>query len=358
MNPPPDIRIDPRRDDLSVLPARHGVLRLSASGETAALLCAADVRGLAVERLAGGPAGACDEAAVWLAGSSFEADLRFLTVAAAHAPEVHRVASARLGVWWLAVDPERPGDGWSLTDLAGAVPTGRITGPFLDRSTARRWAAMLDSEFELCREPGQLRRAPRGTPCIYKQMGRCPAACDGSEPLRAYLARLEQALALTVGSLGPRRSDLESRIEGASGAADFERAGALRDRLVVLPTAEDRAAAMVGPIGAFSFVAVGPGIGRGRVRLLACGVRGWGVLAEVEAGTVTAGELSVLTGEGVADERVFEPAAAGVVARELARPRRGGPILLRRHGLNSDELLPAVRAIGKIDTRRKGAADA
>lgn len=325
---------------------------MSVSGNTAAVLCGADIRSLAADRLAGGLAGACDELCVWLAGSSFEADLRFLTVAAVCANEVYRAASARLSVWWLAVDPERPGDGWSLTDLSGGIPRGRLIGPFLDRSAARRWAAMLDSEFELCRELAQLRRAPRGTACVYKQMGRCPAACDASEPLGAYLSRLEKAVALTVGVLATRRSELEAGIAEAAGTADFERAGALRDRLAVLPSEEDRAASLVGPIGSFSWIAAAPGIGRGRVRLAACGAWGWRPIAEVDAGDVTEAELAALLGDAPDVAGTIDPPAAGVVARELARPRRGGPALLRRQGIAPSELLSAVHAIGKIDTRR------
>ncbi len=335
------------------LPASHGVVRFSAGETTITVLATADARALALDRL--GPdasgqhdlRGSCDQVRCWSAGSSFEADLRFLDVAAAVSPELASQAAGRLTVWWLSVDHARPGEGWAIADEPPAGDGVSALGPFLDRGSARRWGEMLDDLFELCRYPAELRKAPDGTACAYYEMGRCPAACDGSEPMDAYSARLRSAIGLDADGLRRIAEALQARMLAASSEADFERAGALRDRAEALPSADDRWVQAVGPAVQLGAIAAAP-LGRGtRVRLLRVGRSAWRRLGEVDAADADAArELGPMLAHPFEDAGL--PAIGGVLARELIRPRRGGPELMPIASGSIDRVWRAVQRAAKI----------
>ncbi|MEL6795805.1 MAG: UvrB/UvrC motif-containing protein, partial [Planctomycetota bacterium] len=326
----------------STLHRSHGVLCMSHAGACVTLVASADVRGHVLDR-AGPDAsqehdlrGGCDLVRCWNAGSSFEADLLFLEVAAALAPELARQAAARLTVWWLSVDHSAPGVGWMISDKPVTGEGVSVVGPFLDRTPARRWADMLDDLFELCRFPAELRKAPAGTACAYHEMGRCPAACDGSEPMAAYGARLRQAVMLDSARLAEIKRGIEQQMKEAAASADFERAASLRDRLSSLPDADDRAASAVGPMDDLECVAVVPPRRGTRVGLLRVARTAWCRLGELDVTEPHSMEAAremlrrPMTGGQTAG-------VGGVLAREIIRPRRGGPTLVRRAGEQSRE---------------------
>lgn len=71
-------------------------------------------------------------------------------------------------------------------------------GPFPDLSSAQKMADLLEDLQDLCRYPHILAQAPNGKPCVYKEIGRCDAPCDGSVPLSSYLNKLSQSLLLPL----------------------------------------------------------------------------------------------------------------------------------------------------------------
>ncbi|MEM8758496.1 MAG: hypothetical protein AAGF47_12040, partial [Planctomycetota bacterium] len=278
---PPDaaVRIGEAAD---ACPTGHGVVAVRAHGRCVHLVATADARGVIADKLLGdAPIG--DEAQVWSAGSSFEADLLSLDLSLVHAPEQHAQAVGRLCIWWLVADRGSPGSGWRVTDLLDGVPGGTVVGPFLDRASAGRWSAMLDDRFELCRYPNELKKAPRGTPCAYRDMGLCPGACAGSEPMASYLERLDCALALRAGGLVELRGTLSADMQAAAAEDRFETAATLRDAAEALPEPDAPASLAVGDLAEFSFLAAAPGRGRARVVVLAIGLGGWRRLTELDA---------------------------------------------------------------------------
>ncbi|MEO0629935.1 MAG: UvrB/UvrC motif-containing protein [Planctomycetota bacterium] len=313
------------------------------------------MRSLVLDRLgpeAGGEydlRGSCDEVLCWSAGSSFEADLRFMDVAAEHAPDLARQASARLTVWWLSVDHSRPGDGWTITDEPSENAATSVLGPFLDRTSARRWSEMLDDVFELCRYPAELRKAPAGTACAYHEMGRCPAACNGSEPMSAYADRLRQAVCFDASGIEQRAGELRESMQRASAEADFERAAAVRDRLDALPSPDERWVRAVGAITDLDIIAVVPPRRGSVVELLRVGRHGWCRLGAVDARSAESRDevRDMLTQPGPKDGA---SGISGVLAREMIRPRRGGPILApTQHGA-CQVVWQAVKQAAKIET--------
>ncbi|MEO1583972.1 MAG: hypothetical protein AAFR96_05285 [Planctomycetota bacterium] len=366
MLPPPDDEFDLIGFERGVVPASHAVVRFASAGETVQVIATADARSAVesrFEQLAGAEAGessegVIDRVSVWCAGSSFEADLQFLDVARVHSPDARMQAQQRWQAWWLTFDRATPWEGWSIDDRPGQDASSSV-GPFLDRASARRWSEMLDGIYELCREPAELRRAPAGSPCAYKEMGLCRSTCDGGERVSDHDGRVGQALSTTAGTLATERASLAAAMAAASGEGAFERAAALRDRVAALPAADDRAAGAVGPVESFRFVVVAGTGARRSARLMGVDATGWRVLGDAAAEATgedsAAGSVDrVIDGAlaWAAEARVtadrFDPAMVGVVAREVVRPRRGGPVLLRTDGLDRSALLADIRRVGGV----------
>ena len=100
----------------------------------------------------------------------------------------------------------------------------RVIGPILTKQAAKALGETLDDVYELCRFPKELALAPCGTACAYKQMGRCPGVCDGSESMDAYHERFTAAIETARAGVGDWKRQLKAEIEQASADLDFEHA--------------------------------------------------------------------------------------------------------------------------------------
>lgn len=273
------VGVDPEaaRALLAALPASHGVILLEAEGgEPVQLAATADLRAFAVQRLVEREGPRADLLEVTRAvracpcGSAIEADLLLLELARERRPETAREIAERTQPWFLAIDPGAEHPVWRLTDLAdpGEIgPGDRVLGPFPTRNAATDFHKSLDELFELCRFPRELKRTPGGQPCAYREMGRCPAACAGGEPLEAYRARAAEA----AGCLGAARQTLAATIRGemerATRALDFERAMLHRDRLGELDKLAKPRVAGVTDCRRLAGVLVAPSERRGFLRI-------------------------------------------------------------------------------------------
>ncbi len=112
----------------------------------------------------------------------------------------------------------------SLTVLTTRKVSDVVVGPAMTKKAAADLADTLIDVYELCRFPKELAQAPNGTACTYKEMGRCPAACDGSEPMHAYESRFDQAIKTAKGGIELWKRTIQDQITQASIALEFEQA--------------------------------------------------------------------------------------------------------------------------------------
>lgn len=312
--------------DLSPLPPRPGVMILEPRGSDGTLLIAttANLRDLARRRLCPDPeqpAGAQIDYRALTArilgipvGSGLEADAVYLHQARERLPASYKAVSERWRAWFVHVDPDAEFPQPAKTNLQSglvskrsastligppSLPPGLNIGPLPDKDAAGRLIEALIDAFDLCRFHALLVQAPAAAPCAYKEMGRCAAPCDGTEPLPDYRARTRAAVdALLSGTLAGELEACQAQMRAASAAADFERAGALKARA-------DRLASLLKP--AFAHVAR---LDRWRVL--------W-ILPSPEPGHVRPALLA--SGELVRldDQPAADPAAAAArIADELA----------------------------------------
>ena len=330
-------------------------------GAVVALASTGDMRSFAAQRLGPGAEGVSDlrETAkvceIAPAGSMFEADMMFMDAAGRLDPGLHDRVTRKLRVWWLSTRTDARGFGWSWTTTPGACAREEVViGPFLEKSGARRHAEFLDGHFELCRYPEELHKAPGGKACVYKQMGKCPAACDGSESLGAYEARLAQAIGFDRPAAEREIGQLDGELREAAGRQAFEEAARIQAKRDELAAEMKRGLRAVRPIGGVSCLAVATSGQKGVASVIAVDRGRWGVVGalEAKAGAEEADRIAEMARERLdalaSMDDLGDLGVLGVVSRELMRPSRGGPVVVERSEVDGSSLLLAAGRVLRI----------
>lgn len=158
--------------------------------------------------------------------SAFEADLAYLEAARRWFPASYQALSGVRPAWFVHVDPDGPLPRYVKTaDLSTAG--GEPFGPLPDKAAAGRLVEHLEDLFDLCRYHDILAKAPAGRACAYKEMGRCPAPCDGSVSMEQY--RLQVAYSTTaLRDPADFIRQHEGRMRRAAADLKFESAGRIK----------------------------------------------------------------------------------------------------------------------------------
>ncbi len=203
-------------------------------------------------------------------GSAFEADWVFLQLARIRLPASYRAMLDRYQGWFIHCDPQARFPRWVKTAKPGRAPTGRAgvhLGPFPDKHAAQRFIEMLENAFDLCRYHHILVQAPDGTACAYKEMGKCPAPCDGSVSMESYRDQIDAAVQLGCTPFDQWKADLKQAIQHASDNLDFESATLLQRRLQDTADAAKPQFAFVDRLERFRYVGVLPSEQPDRARI-------------------------------------------------------------------------------------------
>ncbi len=221
-------------------PSARGVVEMIAhDGQTVMLAATGHIRSFIAQRLNedGEPSAKANLAPItarvvaYPTGSAFESDWIVLERARSVDPGLYTRLNEQNRRSLLVLD--RQSHTWRVADTLNleCEAADLIIGPILTAKAARAMGETLDDVYELCRYPKELALAPCGTACAYKEMGRCPAACDGSEPMSDYVARFEQAWGAAEGGVARWKAELKAGIKDASAGLDFEGARAIKDQL-------------------------------------------------------------------------------------------------------------------------------
>lgn len=191
-------------------------------------------------------------------GSAFESDLFVLERARAVDPDLYTKITHQNRRALLVMNPDTGTWRIAETTTLNSEPNERIIGPCLTNKSAQHLGEALDDIYELCRYPAQLALAPNGTPCAYKEMGRCPAACDGSEPMHDYHQRFTLAMDAVSGGLSAWESSIKDDITAASAELDFERAARAKRHLDAVRDLPRDTLGCAASLDAFSCVIITP----------------------------------------------------------------------------------------------------
>ena len=163
--------------------------------------------------------------------SAFEADWLYYEAARAVFPDTYAGMVGFRPAWFVHVDPDSPFPRYvKTTDLARP---GVLLGPVEDKHAAAGLIELAEDAFDLCRYHNVLVEAPVGRPCAYKEMGKCPAPCDGSISMEQYRGLVEWS-ARSLVDPAPLVREHTRRMQEAAAELRFEVAGkikALADQL-------------------------------------------------------------------------------------------------------------------------------
>jgi excinuclease UvrABC nuclease subunit len=133
--------------------------------------------------------------------------------------------------WFLNVDWDAPVPEIRVSNQVWCAG-GQFVGPWPSQHSARETLEGLVDLFDLCRDPDQLRRVPRGTRCAYAELGRCDAPCDGSAPLPAYAERCRAAWRFACGGYDEWIGQATGRMKQAAAVQKYELAALLRQQVL------------------------------------------------------------------------------------------------------------------------------
>jgi hypothetical protein len=199
-------------------------------------------------------------------GSSFEADWAYLQFARERVPTACKAALDRWQAWFVRCDAQAPFPQWTKTVHPGA-DRGTHLGPFPDKHTAGRYIELLEDAFDLCRYHQILVQSPNASACAYKEMGKCPAPCDGSISMTLYRKQIQAAINFGSTPIKDFRKHIEQRCSDAKGAGDHGSARRWQSLLDRTALSAKPSYAHVGPLQDFRMLAVMPSEHIGFARL-------------------------------------------------------------------------------------------
>jgi excinuclease UvrABC nuclease subunit len=300
------------------VPARWVVYLLADEADRPAqLLCVKNLRNSLKRRLGGGelaPAGPSRRVDYrelvrrvhWRrVDSAFEADWLYYEAARVCFPRTYPGMVGFRPAWFIHVNPDANFPRYVKTiDLT--TKSGLYVGPLEDKHAAARLIELVEDCFDLCRYYNVLIESPNARACAYKEMGKCPAPCDGTISTGQYRHLVEWS-AKVLNDPEAYVREQEARMRQAAAELRFEVAQKIKQYVEQLSQLGKGAFRHARRLKDFSFVSLqhGPRAGTAKVFL------------------VTSGDVEEILGITADD---FRPAEVMRVALERAAARESrGP---------------------------------
>lgn len=292
-------------------------------------------------------------------GSSFEAEWLYLQYARRLLPTTYASLLDRWRTWFVHVNPEADHPRWTKTPRPFAAPTGETGcyfGPIADKHAAARYIETIEDAFDLCRYHHILVQSPDASACAYKEMGRCPAPCDGSISLDDYREMIRQAADFAATPIASWRAARDDDMIRAGEQLDFEAAARFKSLLARTKPCTRAEFVHVRRVEEARFLGVYPSENKEWARLflvlgggiipfvdVPCDLKGDGLQEVIEAIRFrTDAQSSAL--RGTALEHL------GLIGRHLFRPKNNrspGELIHLDEALEAAQLRRALRRLSK-----------
>jgi len=212
--------------------------------------------------------------------SRFETDWSYI----ANARRFHPRQLARLTrKWrghWVHIDPTQRFPRFTTTNQPTGE-AGQYFGPLPTAAAARRVVETLQDLFDLCRYHEILKQTPHGQACAYKEMGKCPAPCDGTVSMDHYHGQLADARQMLVTGIAPWIDEAKRRMAAASAALDFESAGRIKERIEEAAGLTGETFAALRPMPDHRYLLIAPGSRKHHARAFLARPDGVAFLGEI-----------------------------------------------------------------------------
>jgi excinuclease UvrABC nuclease subunit len=280
--------------------------------------------------------------------SSFEADWIYHDIARKTFPESYQGMVGFRPAWFVHVDPDARFPRYVKTTALAAKP-GNYLGPLEDKHAAARIIELVEDWFDLCRYYNILAEAPHGRACAYKEMGKCPAPCDGSISMDQYRYLIRWS-SETLADPKPFIRGQKQRMEQAAAELRFEIAAKIKGFIEQLGQLGKGTYRHIRRLDDFNFVSIqsGPKTGFARVFLI---LRGMveeiaGLIAEPKRPS----ELMRLILESIESREVksletVEIERIGIVTHHLFSPKSANEIFVPVSELNEQLLIQGYRRL-------------
>jgi excinuclease UvrABC nuclease subunit len=290
--------------------------------------------------------------------STFEADLVYLELARQIFPHSYRGMLGFESAWFIHVDPDHRFPRYVKTiDLS---KSGLLIGPLEDKHSAARLIQLVEDAFDLCRYYNVLTEAPHGRACAYKEMGKCPAPCDGSISIDQYREMIRWSAETVV---SPERfvEGHKRRMADAAKDLNFESAAKIKQYVEEISRFGSGPFRFARRLEDFRFLSLqhGPRAGTAKVFLITPGRIE--EVAGVIGSAAKAEDLlrSILTLDARAEPDLSEQGVerVGVVADHLFRSRKVSGVFIRTDELEDRAFAKTFRELQKQKSPDAAAQD-
>jgi hypothetical protein len=193
--------------------------------------------------------------------SPFAANLWYYRAASQLFPERYNEMVSWRPAWWVSVDPAAEFPRFRRTqDLSDSRL--QYAGPIPEKNAATKLIETLEDLFDLCRYYNILVQAPHGKACAYKEMGKCPAPCDGTVSMEHYRRQMGDALIFLRGDNRAWRQACEMEMHAAAAKLEFERASKIKSKLARGAVLDQPVYKISANLSDFCFLSLQPGKGR------------------------------------------------------------------------------------------------
>jgi hypothetical protein len=252
--------------------------------------------------------------------------------------------------WFLHVDPDGQFPRYTKTTDLG-ITTGTLLGPLEDKNVASKLIEDVADWFDLCRYYHILVESPNAKACAYKEMGKCPAPCDGSISMPQYRRMIEWSSRAIVEPKELIREQT-NRMQSAAKELRFESAAKIKSYLESLSTLGKGELRHFRRLRDFSFLSLqhGPREGKAKAFLITPGLIE--EIAGVPIEPARPSDLMRLALERAA-ERTTDAVDSigaeriGVVTHHLFSPKAAQGVFLPLESLDEKSIVKAFRDLLK-----------
>jgi excinuclease UvrABC nuclease subunit len=287
--------------------------------------------------------------------SAFEADLVYLDIARRVFPRSYRGMVGFDPAWFVHVNPEHNFPRYVKTiDLS--KQGGVYIGPLADKHAAARLIQLIEDAFDLCRYYNILVESPRARPCAYKEMGKCPAPCDGTISMTQYKSLVQWSAQVAVAPDEFVRHTTR-RMEAAAAELKFEAAAKIKQFLAQISQFTRGSFRFARRLEDFKFLSLqrGPRDDTAKVFLITPGqvTEAAGLIAEPTGPITTALLRDFLAKAANTPQDLTEEGSEriGIVADHLFRARKFSGVFISLEDLADRTLQRAWRDLQKQKTQ-------